>query len=179
MNVIENYYDIAILPSPEVRKYCIQLSREINKRFGSETVLSQAQNLPHISLLHTAFSQHHLPLVRRQLADLARETEPFQVRLHGFLNYPQFGSVTVEVKPKLPFVKLHEQVIARTRDYIDRDFNYRAQWHYETAYETEKAYIDEFTTPLVKEYFHPHITLNNGVGREAIDRVEEMKIRRT
>src|SRR3989344_4252426 len=141
MNVIENYYDIAILPSPEVREYCIQLSREINKRFGSKTVLSNTQNLPHISLLHTAFSQSNLPLARQRLANIAQDAKQFEVHVRGFLLTPQYGSVALTVEPKLPFVELHERVIARTRDYIDRDFDYRTQWYYDKASEKEQAYI--------------------------------------
>src|SRR3990167_5408706 len=99
MNVIENYYDIAILPSSEVQAYCVRLSREIHKRFGSETVLSNTQNLPHISLFHTAFSQSNLPFVRERLADIARDAEPFEVSVHGFLLAPQYGSVSLTVEP--------------------------------------------------------------------------------
>jgi len=179
MQAIADYYDIVILPSSKVREYSIRLSREINRRFGSETVLSNIQNLPHISLFHTAFSQSNLPFVRERLADIARDAEPFEVSVHGFLLAPHYGSVSLTVEPKLPFIEIHERVIARTRDYVDRDFDYRTQWYYDEAPEKEQAYIDEFTTPLVKEYFHPHITLNNGMKKERVSEVKNaMKLKR-
>ncbi|MCH7951588.1 2'-5' RNA ligase family protein [Patescibacteria group bacterium] len=136
------------------------MSEEINKRFGSRFVLGENQNLPHITLLHAAFPKRNVRILKNRLSALSKKTPPFQAHVKGFLAYPQAGFMTVEVAPKSKFVTLHREVSTLTKDLIDRSFDYRAVWDYPKLPKKAKKYVDKYATPVVKEYFIPHMTLS-------------------
>ena len=173
MKIIENYYDIVILPPTQVSNYCIKLSKQIDNRFGSKFSLGKTENLPHISLLHTAFSKENFKFLKNKLLPIAKNTKPFEVKIKNFLNYPEHGSVTLEVIPKASFLTLYEEVVVATKNLIDTSFDCHAVWNSDKASSKIKKYIDEYTSPMVKEYFIPHITLNTLKNKDDLLNLEK------
>lgn len=171
MRIIENYYDIVILLPSSVREYCIELSEEINRSFGSTLVLGKRQALPHVSLFHTAFTEENLRRLKKKLSSVAKKIKPFQTHIKDFLTYPEYGSLALEVLPKDNFVPLHREIISVTKNIIDYNFDYHAAWNSQILPPKMKKYIEEYTTPLVKEYFIPHITLSLLKDKEKLPEV--------
>jgi 2'-5' RNA ligase len=168
MKIIENYYDIVILPPSPAWEYCIELSERIRKYYDSKLVLGEKHNLPHISLLHTAIPERNLKLLKKRLSFIAQKARPFKVYIGKLLAYPEFGSLALEILPKDAFVPLHEAVISATKDIIDYSFDYRAAWGSRTLPKKMRKYIEDYTTPGVKEYFVPHITLGYLEDKEKV-----------
>ena len=173
METIKDYYDIAVLPSTEVSQYCVDLSKGINARYGGDYHLDTDHNIPHISLFHTAFSEENLELVKQILNSLSKRFNKLEAEINRFINSPEYKTVTLEVSPKKSFVPLHEEVISQTIDLVDREFDYYSSWSWSVQDKNERKYVDEYTTPLVKENFIPHVTMNTLDNSEDVGKVEE------
>ncbi len=155
-----NYYDIVIIPSREVSDYAKRLSKEFGK-FGSPWKLGSKSYVPHISL-------YHIPVTDERF-------EEFEQVVATILLEQKLGKLqTKEIEGRLLFFdkpqwiqKLCHNIMQNTVQYFDWENPFfKTSWPLRkmklTAGESQavlKKYLKEYGTPIVGEYFRPHITL--------------------
>ncbi len=154
--IYKNYYDVVILPPPEVRNYAVKLSREICRQFHTNFVLGQSAYLPHISLYHVPLRPEVLPRLNKTLQVILSR---FKLgRLHT-IGIKKGNAVWIEITNPSWLTKLHLAILKEVAPLRDKTFKVERTWDWAYA-SLQKKYIENYGSPLVKKYFDSHITIN-------------------
>jgi hypothetical protein len=151
----KNYFDVVILPPPEVADYAIKLSREFS-RHGTKWTLGKRSFIPHISL-------YHIPVKPKDFKNFIFELKEI-VRKHpsGYLRTSAIvGSVLFLDKPDW-IKKLYPKIVRKTFKYLDRDYGVDKFWEINRIpWDRKNAarFIKKYGSPLIGLNFRPHITL--------------------
>ena len=171
------YYDVVILPSPQIRDHAIELSEKLH-RIGGLWRLGRRAFLPHISL-------YHIPVA-------AEELDPFLNELQLIVNTVQWGELhttgfdmPVMMISKPDWLKnLHHRIVERTERFRNRAYDVEKTWSLSRfsgrQLEFAKTYLRRYGTPMVGMNFRPHITLSSFKGKEPVNtafRVRQMSFR--
>jgi hypothetical protein len=153
-----NYYDIVILPPPEVVEHAIALSKQL-ERYGGKFVLGKRRFLPHVSL-------YHIPVRPERFAEFCKVVRRVVSQHRGGML--QLKSVEMPVvmttKPKW-LERLHLDLVESTSPFLDREYGVEKTWS--TEYLPAKLrrpaqrYLEKFGSPMIAEVFRPHITLTS------------------
>ena len=160
-----NYYDIVILPPPDVQEHAIALSKVLEP-YGSRFVLGIERFIPHISLYHIPVSAERFETFAKTVQDVASGNSGGKLRLVS-LEMP----VLVTDKPDW-LTALHQEIVGRTGEFLDRQYGVESTWH--TDYlprglvEPARRYLQQFGSPLINEVFRPHITLTSFEDRDVL-----------
>ena len=154
----KNYYDIVILPSPEVRDVAIALSRAINQKFGSDLVLGRRAFKPHISLYHVVIQKKNLSEMMERLRIIAASQKKIgALTIQRYKNQPHLAVA------KIAWLQnLHESVLKAINPL--RDTTFPDAWDNGAKYGNvvrpiHRKNIKKYGSPIVGAIFDSHITL--------------------
>lgn len=153
----QNYYDIVILPSEDIRDFAITTSRDIARTFESALVLGKRTFKPHISLYHVAIKKKNLAeMLHRIRAIAAHSAVAESLSISAYPHMPHLRAS----RPKW-FVDLHIRIVREINPL--RDTSYPNTWHDPRWYTPKAVYeknIQQWGSPIVgRNLFDPHITL--------------------
>jgi 2'-5' RNA ligase len=158
MPIWRNYFDVVILPPPDVWKHAIALSRQL-RRLGGEFVLGNRQFLPHISLYHIPVSRKLFPKFSRAVREVAAATKGGGLRLMSI-------DMPVLMTDRPPWLKrLHRDIVQTTLPYLDWDYGAGELWKTDMlpAHLQAEARdnLRKYGSPMIGRVFRPHITLTS------------------
>jgi hypothetical protein len=154
--VWKNYFDVVILPPPDVRDYSIDLSARL-QNYGGKFVLCKHRYIPHISL-------YHIPVRPEKFEAFSREIQ----KISGAFAGGELNLRSIELpllmtdKPKW-ITRLYLDVINKTKKYFDWSYGAEDTWKMgllpANLRSRAQGYLKTFGTPLMGAAFRPHITL--------------------
>ena len=164
----KNYFDVVILPPPDVRDYSIDLSARL-KKHGVKFVLGRRRYIPHISLYHIPVRPENFEAFSRGIEKISAAFKGGRLRLTS-IELP----LLMTDKPKW-ITKLYLDVVNKSKKYFDWDYGSEDRWNLgllpENLRTRAKGYLHTFGTPLMGAAFRPHITLTGFKDRNAVDEI--------
>src|ERR1051326_3170456 len=109
------YYDIVILPPPDVRDHTIALSRQL-QNYGAKFVLGRRKYMPHISLYHIPVKRERFDSFAAAVAAVAQSHNGGVLKLRG-IEMP----VVMTDKPSW-LKKLHRDIVRQTLPFFDWEY---------------------------------------------------------
>jgi 2'-5' RNA ligase len=169
--VWKNYFDVVILPPPDVRDHAIDLSARL-QNYGVKFVLGTRRYIPHISL-------YHIPVRPEKFEAFSREIEKTSAAFGG--GELKFRSIELPLlmtdKPKW-ITRLYLDVINTSKKYFDWSYGAEDTWNMgllpANLRSTAKRYLKTFGTPLMGAAFRPHITLTRLENKNLVDEIPPM-----
>ena len=156
----ENFrqYNIYLIPDTTADKYV----KEFDKSLAETDVLEKYKTTPfiknhpvHLTLYLTSFQNKYIKDIESQLADLARNTEPFYIETAGF-SASKSGFVMLDIKNSQSLQQLSNTVIKDLAKY--RDKNYPAP-SWVKFYPRKLASFKKYGTPNAFAEFNPHVSI--------------------
>ena len=163
------YYDVVILPPPDIRDYAIELSRQLQRKGGRWT-LGKRVFLPHISL-------YHIPVAASHLDDFVREVRSVAESANwGALQTTGFDMPLLMLDKPAWIRELHWKIVRRTVRYLNRNYGAEKTWdlHWFRGRRRQLArrYLQRYGSPMIGMNFRPHITLSSFKGVEGVEAIE-------
>lgn len=157
-SIWQNYFDIVILPAPDVRDHSIALSKQLEP-YSGKFVLGLRQFLPHISL-------YHIPVLAEHFAKFADAVKDVASRnVGGPLNVVSMEMPVLMTDKPAWLGQLHLEIVEATKDFLDRSYGVEATWRMDylpaALQEQARHNLIEFGSPLIDAVFRPHITLTS------------------
>jgi len=166
-----NYFDIVILPPPEVRAHSIALSKQLAPH-GGKFVLGTRHFMPHISL-------YHIPVRPDRFGEFADAVRDVAARnAGGMLRLVSIEMPVLMIDKPAWLSRLHLEIVESTKEFLDRDYGVEEMWR--TDYlpaelvEPARRHLREFGSPLIDTVFRPHITLTSFADYSMARRVPRM-----
>jgi len=156
--------DIALLPSEEINKKCVDINRELLKSIPNDTVFHDGSCLPHISLSMGTIDEKNFPEVEIILKQILKEN-PIgklvikQPRMH--LNSAGEQSMGFDIEATEDLQKLHEAVRKKLAHLVSQDVKREEIFNPELITDSSLNYARNFSEKSF-ENFKPHITLGRG-----------------
>ena len=153
-----DYFDIAILPPPEVRDHAIGLSRALRK-YGAKFVLGRRRYLPHISL-------YHIPVRRENFRQFAAVVSSVAASHRGgTLKLVELEMPVLMTGKPVWLRKLHLDLVRATQPFFDRSYGAENLWSLDYVppdlRARARANLRKYGSPMIDEVFRPHITLTS------------------
>lgn len=94
--------NIAILPSDEIARQVVAMSKKINKEIGSKFVLNSKTLIPHITVYQAQYPNKNIEKLKNITRNLALEQELFKIELNAIcVSYETFLFWECEKSPLL------------------------------------------------------------------------------
>src|SRR5689334_22220853 len=152
------YFDVVILPPPEVRDHAIALSRTL-QRYGAKFVLGRRYYIPHISLYHIPVKPEHFDAFAGTIKEVAES------HTGGDLKLREIEMPVIMTNKPAWLRKLHLDVVHQTERYFDWDYGVDELWRFDylpaQLKVRAKAYLRKYGSPFIDATFRPHITLTS------------------
>ncbi len=158
MRIYPSYYDIAIVPSVEIRDVSIMLSKRAASIAKVKFVLSARQCKPHISLFHVAVPRSQMRMLRTLLSKIVNSRKFGSLSVRSVENPGNAFWLTFS-KP-VWVRKLHEDIVQGTQHLRSRRRSMSDLWG-ESKTALQGKYIAQYGSPYVKKLFSPHITITS------------------
>jgi hypothetical protein len=153
-----DYFDIVILPPPEVRDHAIALSRALRK-YGSKFVLGRRRYLPHVSLYHIPVRAEDF----RRFAAVVRSVAASH--RGGALKLVEIEMPVMMTDKPAWLRRLHLDLVRATQPFFDRSYGAEELWSVEymppALRARARANLRKYGSPMIGEVFRPHITLTS------------------
>lgn len=158
MKIYTHYYDIAIVPSVEIRNASISLSKRVASLTNVRFILSAKRCKPHISLFHIAVPRSRIRMLRMLLHDILHSRKLGSLSVRNIQN--PGNALWLTFSKPVWIRKLHKDIVHGTQHLRSRRRNMYTLWSRpKTA--LQKKYIARYGSPYVKKFFSPHITLTS------------------
>ena len=157
-NLYNNYYDVVILPSPQVRDYSISLSKQLHK-YGSTWALGKSKYIPHISLYHIPIKAKDYNSFITNLENVVKGLRVGKLETGYPEMYEIYNAVFINVSKPDWLKKLYLKIIKKSYKYLNPNFDLDKAWRTERMPSGMKKNVKKYATPMVGHYFKPHITL--------------------
>jgi hypothetical protein len=161
----KNYFDVVILPPPDVRDYSIDLSARL-QNYG-KFVLGKRRYIPHISLYHIPVRPEKFEAFSKEIEKISAAFAGGELKLRSIES-----SLLMTDKPKW-ITRLYLDVINKTKKYFDWRYGAEDMWNVgllpANLRSRAQGYLKTFGTPLMGAAFRPHITLT---------RLEDLNVRK-
>lgn len=160
-DVLQNMFDVVILPSAAVREEAIRLSRDAARRVPTRFQLSNGPFLPHISLYHIAVAPERFEDFSEALGGIARidwGEEPLLME-ERLVVYGSTGSIWWNVLSAYWLYDLATEVLGQLREFYDRTVDAERLWGSLLTTPERRASFGRYRTPFAEDFFEPHITI--------------------
>jgi len=169
----KNYFDVAILPPPEVAKYAVELSTRLN-RYGTGFVLGPTSYIPHISV-------YHIPVLAPAFRDFSEAVMAVAESCSGGrLQLNSLEMPVVQTDKPLWLRRLHRDVVNATVCYFDWDYGAQENWHTDYLPDRLKVHAErnlhKYGSPLIGSVFRPHITLTSFTNKAVVSEIPTFEI---
>lgn len=159
-------FNVLILPSAEVAKEAIDLSKQISEKFQTKFSLDGVDLLPHITMYLAEYPSKNFTNIKTFVQQIAQETKPFSIRLEDFSAVSGFIFWDV-VKNRL-LQSLHEKVL-KTLNPLREGLLFDVDLPGLT--EGQRKGMSEYGYALALEEYLPHITLTRLIEHDQTGQV--------
>jgi hypothetical protein len=172
--VWKNYFDVVILPPPDIRDYAIELSKRLRK-YGSKFVLGKRRYIPHISLYHIPVTPQNFQPFCDAVENVAANIAAGELRLKNV----QLPLLMTEKPAWLR--KLHLDVVRNTNRFFDWDYGAEGSISTERFVGKRRVqgeeYREKYGSPLIGALFQPHITLTSFEDKSVMDDIPPLPLK--
>ncbi|AJI45213.1 2'-5' RNA ligase family protein [Francisella tularensis subsp. novicida] len=156
----ENFkqYNIYLIPDTTADKYV----KEFDDSLAKTNVLEKYKTTPfiknhpvHLTLYLTSFQSKYIKDINSQLANLAKNTEPFYIETTGF-SAGKSGFVMLDIKNSQSLQQLSNVVIKDLAKYRDKDYP-APSWI--KFYPNKLVSFEKYGSPNAFAEFNPHISI--------------------
>ncbi|OIN83301.1 2'-5' RNA ligase family protein [Francisella sp. TX07-6608] len=156
----ENFkqYNIYIIPDTTADKYV----KEFDDSLAKTDVLEKYKTTPfiknhpvHLTLYLTSFQSKYIKDINSQLANLAKNTEPFYIETTGF-SAGKSGFVMLDIKNSQSLQQLSNVVIKDLAKYRNKDYP-APSWV--KFYPSKLVSFEKYGSPNAFAEFNPHISI--------------------
>ncbi|MBK2093642.1 2'-5' RNA ligase family protein [Francisella philomiragia] len=151
-------YNVYLIPDTTADKYV----KEFDKSLTETNVLEKYRTTPfikkhpvHLTLYLTSFQSKYLNDIEIQLADLAKNTEPFYIETTGF-SAGKSGFVMLDIKNSQSLQRLSNSAISNLAKYRDKDYP-APSWV--KFYPSKLVSFEKYGSPNAFAEFNPHISI--------------------
>lgn len=151
-------YNVYLIPDTTADKYV----KEFDKSLTETNVLEKYRTTPfiknhpvHLTLYLTSFQSKYIKDIESQLANLAKNTEPFYIETTGF-SAGKSGFVMLDIKNSQSLQQLSNSVISNLAKYRDKDYP-APSWV--KFYPSKLASFEKYGSPNAFAEFNPHISI--------------------
>ncbi|AVC44385.1 hypothetical protein B4919_06120 [Francisella tularensis subsp. novicida] len=156
----ENFkqYNVYLIPDTTADKYV----KEFDDSLAKTNVLEKYKTTPfvknhpvHLTLYLTSFQSKYIKDINSQLANLAKNTEPFYIETTGF-SAGKSGFVMLDIKNSQSLQQLSNVVIKDLAKYRNKDYP-APSWV--KFYPNKLASFEKYGSPNAFAEFNPHISI--------------------
>lgn len=151
-------YNVYLIPDTTADKYV----KEFDDSLAKTDVLEKYKTTPfiknhpvHLTLYLTSFQSKYIKDIESQLANLAKNTEPFYIETTGF-SAGKSGFVMLDIKNSQSLQQLSNSVINNLAKYRDKDYP-APSWV--KFYPSKLASFEKYGSPNAFAEFNPHISI--------------------
>ncbi|MBK2258788.1 2'-5' RNA ligase family protein [Francisella philomiragia] len=151
-------YNIYLIPDTTADKYV----KEFDDSLAKTNVLEKYKTTPfiknhpvHLTLYLTSFQSKYINDIESQLAELAKNTEPFYIETTGF-SAGKSGFVMLDIKNSQSLQRLSNSAISNLAKYRDKDYP-APNWV--KFYPSKLASFEKYGSPNAFAEFNPHISI--------------------
>ncbi|AJI74427.1 2'-5' RNA ligase superfamily protein [Francisella philomiragia subsp. philomiragia ATCC 25015] len=151
-------YNVYLIPDTTADKYV----KEFDDSLDKTNVLEKYKTTPfiknhpvHLTLYLTSFQSKYIKDINSQLANLAKNTEPFYIETTGF-SAGKSGFVMLDIKNSQSLQQLSNSVISNLAKYRDKDYP-APSWV--KFYPSKLASFEKYGSPNAFAEFNPHISI--------------------
>lgn len=151
-------YSVYLIPDTTADKYV----KEFDDSLAKTNVLEKYKTTPfiknhpvHLTLYLTSFQSKYIKDINSQLANLAKNTEPFYIETNGF-SAGKSGFVMLDIKNSQSLQQLSNVVIKDLAKYRDKDYP-APSWI--KFYPSKLASFEKYGSPNAFAEFNPHISI--------------------
>ncbi|MHC4123724.1 MAG: hypothetical protein ACYSSI_09145 [Planctomycetota bacterium] len=160
----EKAIDIVLLPAEEMRGQAIAANRWLVDNFGSEIVLSEEGDRPHVSLAMGVMDENQAGQISEILEKIARKNPVKKLKATGIVieeNSKGQKISAVEIERTAALQKLHEDVMREAGGYLGYEVTSDMVLG-ENVLETTLNWIRNYRNESSFDKFWPHITIGYG-----------------
>lgn len=151
-------YNIYLIPSNKATKYV----RSFDDSLEKTNVLKKYNTRPfienhpvHLTLYLTSFDKKNIPDIKKQLAEIAKNTSPFDIKTDKFIaGKSGFVMLNIQNSPKLQ--KLSNKVVTDLSKYRNKDYPAPSWVKY---YPTKLKSFKKYGSPNTFNQFNPHLSI--------------------
>ncbi|MEY8767383.1 2'-5' RNA ligase family protein [Francisella philomiragia] len=151
-------YNVYLIPDTTADKYV----KEFDDSLAKTNILEKYKTTPfiknhpvHLTLYLTSFQSKYIKDIESQLADLAKNTEPFYIETTGF-SAGKSGFVMLDIKNSQSLQQLSNSVISNLAKYRDKDYP-TPSWV--KFYPSKLVSFEKYGSPNTFAEFNPHISI--------------------
>ncbi|MEY8714454.1 2'-5' RNA ligase family protein [Francisella philomiragia] len=151
-------YNVYLIPDTTADKYV----KEFDDSLAKTNVLEKYKTTPfiknhpvHLTLYLTSFQSKYIKDINSQLANLAKNTEPFYIETTGF-SAGKSGFVMLDIRNSQSLQQLSNSVISNLAKYRDKDYP-APSWV--KFYPSKLASFEKYGSPNAFAEFNPHISI--------------------
>ncbi|AEB27792.1 hypothetical protein FNFX1_0844 [Francisella cf. novicida Fx1] len=151
-------YNVYLIPDTTADKYV----KEFDDSLAKTNVLEKYKTTPfiknhpvHLTLYLTSFQNNHIQDIENQLANLAKNTEPFYIETTGF-SAGKSGFVMLDIKNSQSLQQLSNVVIKDLAKYRNKDYP-APSWV--KFYPSKLVSFEKYGSPNAFAEFNPHISI--------------------
>ncbi|MBK2356724.1 2'-5' RNA ligase family protein [Francisella hispaniensis] len=151
-------YNVYLIPDTTADKYV----KEFDKSLTETNVLEKYKTTPfiknhpvHLTLYLTSFQNKYIKDIESQLANLAKNTQPFHIETTGF-SAGKSGFVMLDIKNSQSLQQLSNSVIKDLAKYRDKEYP-APSWV--KFYPSKLASFEKYGSPNAFAEFNPHISI--------------------
>ncbi|MBK2109115.1 2'-5' RNA ligase family protein [Francisella tularensis] len=151
-------YNVYLIPDTTADKYV----KEFDDSLAKTNVLEKYKTTPfiknhpvHLTLYLTSFQSKYIKDINSQLANLAKNTEPFYIETTGF-SAGKSGFVMLDIKNSQSLQQLSNVVIKDLAKYRDKDYP-APSWI--KFYPNKLVSFEKYGSPNAFAEFNPHISI--------------------
>lgn len=151
-------YNVYLIPDTTADKYV----KEFDNSLAKTDVLEKYKTTPfiknhpvHLTLYLTSFQSKYINDIESQLAELAKNTEPFYIKTTGF-SAGKSGFVMLDIKNSPSLQQLSNSAISNLAKYRDKDYP-APSWV--KFYPSKLASFEKYGSPNAFAEFNPHISI--------------------
>jgi len=153
------FYNVVVLPSPEIKELTISWSKLLGNKFSTAFVLDGTNYHPHLSLYQAVYPAINRIKIIQKLENIVQQTKPFVVtfkklsELAGFIFY--------DAVKNLPLVTLHNTVLNQLNPLRENILNaeQNALLQNPSISKHLKVNMENYGYLLALDAYAPHVTL--------------------
>ena len=154
-----DFFDVVILPPPEIRDYAIELSAKLHEH-GTPWKLGLEERLPHLSLFHFSVHPKDLSFSHRPVRLLTRKMCGGDLQLTS-ISSPRHGAtfLNTDCPSWLTNAARETSQILRKEGVAIEDPRFIERWRQMELTSRMEANIHNYGSPFMNQDFIPHFTL--------------------